>query len=191
MQHVERIVRWVAVDCARVLLGVLILLGIAINFANVVGRYVFSAPIVWAEEVLAYLMVWCVFIGAIPVMWEGRHIKMDLIASALRGRARFVLNALTALCIVLVCLFVISQSWSFVTLLIETDQRSVILRLSMGFMNASLLIGFIGILLVVLVRWRAYLREEMETDTEAAVRQALDGYGGVPSDERPFTEPRR
>ncbi len=191
MQHVERIVRWVAVDCARVLLGVLILVGIAINFANVVGRYVFSAPIVWAEEVLAYLMVWCVFIGAMPVMWEGRHIKMDLIASALRGHARIVLNALTAIGIVLVCVFVISQSWPFVTLLMETDQRSVILRLPMGLMNASLLIGFIGMLLVVLVRLRAYMQEEMETDTEAAVRQALDGYGEAHSGEHLSTEPRR
>lgn len=181
MHHIERIVRWVAVDCARVLLGVLIFTGIAINFANVVGRYVFFAPIVWAEEVLAYLMVWCVFIGAVPVMWEGRHIKMDLIASALRGRARIVLNAVTAIGIVLVCLFVISQSWSFVTLLFETDQRSVILRLSMGFMNASLLIGFIGMLLVVLVRLRSYLRGAMESDTEATVRQAIHGYGATQS----------
>ncbi len=189
MHHIERIVRWVAVDCARVLLGVLILAGIAINFANVVGRYVFFAPIVWAEEVLAYLMVWCVFIGAVPVMWEGRHIKMDLVASALRGRTRIVLNALTAIAIVLVCLFVISQSWQFVTLLFETDQRSIILRLSMGFMNASLLIGFVGMLLVVLVRLRVTMRGETESDTEAAVRQALDGYGATHTGDPHSTRP--
>lgn len=177
MHAIERIVRWIAVDCARVTLGVLILTGIAINFANVVGRYVFSAPIVWAEEILAYIMVWCVFIGAVPVMWEGRHIKMDLIASSMRGHARLVLNAINATGIVLVCVFVIVQSWPFVSLLFETDQRSVILRLPMGFMNTSLLIGFIGMLLVVLVRLRAFVRGEMESDTAAAVRQAVDGYG--------------
>ncbi len=182
MHTIERIVRWIAVDCARVALGILILVGIAINFANVVGRYVFFAPIVWAEEVLAYIMVWCVFIGAVPVMWEGRHIKMDLIASAVRGHARTALNAIAAIGIVLVCVFVIVQSWPFVSMLFETDQRSVILRLPMGFMNAALLIGFIGMLFVVLVRLRAFVRGEMETDTEATVRQALDGYGAQDAD---------
>ncbi|MFN0301667.1 MAG: TRAP transporter small permease [Burkholderiales bacterium] len=185
MHTIERIVRWIAVDCARVLLGVLILAGIAINFANVVGRYVFFAPIVWAEEVLAYIMVWCVFIGAVPVMWEGRHIKMDLIAAAVRGRARIALNTITALGIVLVCVFVIMQSWPFVSMLIETDQRSVILRLPMGLMNTALLLGFIGILLVVLVRLRTFVRGNIETDTEAAVRQAIDSYGTArPADPR-------
>ena len=183
MHNIERIVRWIAVDCARLMLGVLILAGIAINFANVVGRYVFSSPIVWAEEVLAYIMVWCVLIGAVPVMWEGRHIKMDLIAAAVRGRARIALNAITAIGIVLVCVFVIMQSWPFVSMLIETDQRSIILRLPMGLMNAALLLGFIGILLVVLVRLRTFVRGQMETDTEAAVRQAVEGYGPASADD--------
>ncbi len=177
MHFIERIVRFIAVDCSRGVLGVLILAGIAINFANVVGRYVFSSPIVWAEEVLAYIMVWCVFIGAILVMWNGRHIRMDVFVASLRGRARLIVNAASTIGIILVCVFVIVQAVPFVSLLLDTDQRSVILRLPMGWMNASVLLGFAGMLLVVIVRLGALVRGELGSDTEAAVREAIEGYG--------------
>jgi TRAP-type C4-dicarboxylate transport system permease small subunit len=177
MRQIERLVRFIAVDCSRVALGVLILTGIAINFANVVGRYVFSAPIVWAEEVLAYIMVWCVFIGSILVMWNGRHIKMDVFVASLRGRARIFANAASAVGIILVCIFVILQSYPFVSMLLETDQRSIILRLPMGWINASVLIGFVGMLLVVLVRLGTLIRGDLGNDTDAVVREALQAFG--------------
>ena len=64
----------------RFLVAALILTSIAINFANVIGRYVFFSPIIWAEEVMIFIMVWCVFIGAVLVTWDGRHLRMDLLA---------------------------------------------------------------------------------------------------------------
>jgi TRAP-type C4-dicarboxylate transport system permease small subunit len=185
MTSIERIVRFLAVNCSRVALGVLILTGIAINFANVVGRYVFSAPIVWAEEVLAYIMVWCVFIGSVLVMWNGRHIKMDVFVASLKGRARFVVNAASTVGIILVCVFVILQSYPFVSMLLETDQRSIILRLPMGWMNASVLIGFVGMLLVVLVRLGTLVRDDQSSDTEAVVREAIQHYAESPSASAP------
>ena len=54
----------------RVIIGALILFSIALNFANVIGRYVFFSSIIWAEEVMIFIMVWCVFIGAILVSYD-------------------------------------------------------------------------------------------------------------------------
>ena len=51
---------------------------VAINIANVVGRYVFSAPIFWAEEVLVFILVWAVFLAAATIIYRGEHINMDL-----------------------------------------------------------------------------------------------------------------
>ena len=45
-------------DIPRAAIGLILLLAIAINFANIVGRYVFSAPLPWAEEVLSFLVIW-------------------------------------------------------------------------------------------------------------------------------------
>lgn len=63
----------------RAVLGALILAGVGINFANVVGRYVFLKPIIWAEEVLVFIMVWCVMLGATLVTWENQHLILKTV----------------------------------------------------------------------------------------------------------------
>src|ERR1043165_7587274 len=79
----------------RIIVGAAICVSIGINLANIVGRYLFSEPLVWAEEILSYLMVWSVFLGAVLVTWEGRHIKMDLISAHIRPPASVFLNVIT------------------------------------------------------------------------------------------------
>ena len=69
-------------DIPRAAIGVIILLAIAINFANIVGRYVFLAPLAWAEEVLIFLVIWGVCLGASAVTYDNRHLDMDLFAAA-------------------------------------------------------------------------------------------------------------
>ena len=51
----------------------------ALLFANVVLRYVFHAPINWAEELTLYLMVWIVFIGGSMAVRTRGHIAIDLL----------------------------------------------------------------------------------------------------------------
>ena len=50
--------RTVLRDIPRAAIGLILLLAIAINFANIVGRYAFLAPLPWAEEVLSFLVIW-------------------------------------------------------------------------------------------------------------------------------------
>ena len=72
----------------RVTAGVLLVASVALNFANVVGRYFFSASIYWAEEVMLFLMVGCVFLGNGVVAWSGRQIRMDVIVGMMPPQAR-------------------------------------------------------------------------------------------------------
>ena len=64
-----------------VLSGVLLVASVALNFANVVGRYFFNASIPWAEEAMLFLMVGCVFLGNGVVAWSGRQIRMDVVVA--------------------------------------------------------------------------------------------------------------
>ena len=50
--------RFAFVTAPNWILGTLMLAGVAIVFANVVGRYVFGRAIFLAEEVLVFLVVW-------------------------------------------------------------------------------------------------------------------------------------
>jgi len=162
---------------ARLIVGGAIFLSIGINFANIVGRYVFGAPILWAEEILDYLMVWYVFLGAVLVTWEGRHIKMDLLSVMIRPPWRQVVSALAALVFVAVCCFMIWESWSVVRIAFRLDQRSVAAEIPMGYAHAGVLLGFCGMLLAVLLRFRSYLAMSFGSETEAVQKQVTDTFG--------------
>ena len=161
----------------RVIVGAAIFVSIDINFANIAGRYLFSEPILWAEEILNYLMVWSVFLGAVLVTWEGRHIKMDLISVRIRSPAKEILNAITVAVFAAVCVFMIFQSWTVISMSRQIDQRSVAAEIPMAIAHAGVLLGFIGMLIALLLRLRLYVRNVFGSETEAAQKQATQTFG--------------
>src|SRR5215469_14150779 len=90
----------------RIASGALLLASVAINFANIVGRYFFATSIQWAEEVMLFLMVGCVFLGTGLVGWSGRHIRMDVLVSLLPGPARRALELVSELITIAVSLLI-------------------------------------------------------------------------------------
>ena len=83
------LLRWVEALMAalRLASGAMLIASVCINFVNIIGRYVFSVSLSWAEEAMLFLMIGCVFLGAGPVGWAGRHIRMDVVVSLLPPRA--------------------------------------------------------------------------------------------------------
>ena len=78
-------VRWL-LTITRAVAGICLLGSVAINFANIIGRYFFSVSIPWAEEIMLFLMVGCVFTGCCAVAWEGRQIRMDVVVGMLPAK---------------------------------------------------------------------------------------------------------
>src|SRR5271169_7216304 len=76
----------------RVVAGALLIGSVTVNFANIIGRYFLSVSIPWAEEVMLFLMVGCVFLGSGLVGWSGRQIRMDAIISLLPAPLRSVVE---------------------------------------------------------------------------------------------------
>jgi TRAP-type C4-dicarboxylate transport system permease small subunit len=138
-------------------LGAVMLVGVALNLANVIGRYVFGSPIFWAEEVLVGITIWGVFVGAAVVSWRGDHLAMDLFSSRIGGRPRIVLNAVIALSLIVVCTFVAWQSWTIVRLFYETEAVSAGAGIPKVIPHSALLVGFALSALAVLVRWRVWV----------------------------------
>jgi TRAP-type C4-dicarboxylate transport system permease small subunit len=136
----------------RVIIGALILFSIALNFANVIGRKLFEAPIVWAEETMIFIMIWCVFLGAIVVTWDWAHLGMDLFVARLRDPWRRIVAALTAALTLCVAGFVAWQSWHATSLFARLGQKSVVAGIPMVVPHAALTVGFAAIFLIV--GWR-------------------------------------
>jgi TRAP-type C4-dicarboxylate transport system permease small subunit len=141
----------------RWIMGSTLLIGLAINLANVIGRYAFGYSLYWAEEVLVYLMIWGVFIGVAAVAFNGDHLNMDLFSSGMNDPWKTIINACMLLVLLLCCGFAISQSWKVVTLFYLAGQVSVAAGIPKAIPHAALLVGFVLMLLAVLVRARSYL----------------------------------
>ncbi|HWI38199.1 MAG TPA: TRAP transporter small permease [Burkholderiales bacterium] len=161
----------------RIIVGASIFVSIGINFANIAGRYLFSEPILWAEEILNYLMVWSVFLGAVLVTWEGRHIKMDLISARFRPPASVILNIITVAVFAGICVFMIIQSWTVTSMAQQIDQRSVAAEMPMMYAHVAVLLGFAGMLVAVLLRIPQYVRNVFGSETAAAQKQVVDTFG--------------
>ena len=94
----------------RLLLGVTLLLSVLLICANAFARYVLHAPIIWAEEVLGYILVWVVYLGAVDVTRDGGHLSMDLISQSLKPRWRRVVELLGNLVFLAVCALITYQA---------------------------------------------------------------------------------
>ncbi len=152
--------RFVIVTVPRAIVGALILAGIAVNFANVIGRYVFLQPLIWADETMVYIMVWTVFMGAVLVSFEGQHLKMDFFSILLPSPWKEVINGIATVSFLAVCVFVVPQTWTVVKLVWNFGQRSVVAEIPMVIPHFALLLGFVLMFLAVVLRFRSYVKGE-------------------------------
>jgi len=142
----------------RIVLGTLVLATIAINGANIFGRYVLGTSIVWAEEIMIYIMVWLVFVGAPLVAWDNAHLRMDILPNLLTGRARAALNLVGLAAVVAAASFVAWNAWHVVELMQRLGRRNVAGDIPMTLPHSAILIGFFLVVVASLIRWRHAMR---------------------------------
>jgi TRAP-type C4-dicarboxylate transport system permease small subunit len=136
----------------RVVAGVCLLGSVAINFANIIGRYFFSVSIPWAEEIMLFLMVGCVFTGCCAVAWEGRQIRMDVVVSMLPVKVRDFLALLSELVMIATAGAVATFAWPVIQQLAEFDERSQAADFPLVIPQAMIPIGYTLMALLVAVR---------------------------------------
>ena len=144
-------VRWL-LAITRTIAGVCLLGSVAINFANIIGRYFFSVSIPWAEEIMLFLMVGCVFTGCCSVAWEGRQIRMDVVVGMLPAKARMLLGLLSELVLIATAAAVTAFAYPVITQLAEFDERSQAANFPLVIPQAMVPIGYTLMALLVAVR---------------------------------------
>jgi TRAP-type C4-dicarboxylate transport system permease small subunit len=132
--------------------GVLLVASVALNFANVVGRYFFSASIPWAEEAMLFLMVGCVFLGNGAVAWSGRQIRMDVVVRMLPPKVREALDLFSELVFLMTAVAIVIFAWPVIRDLAEFDQRSQAADFPLGIPQAMVPIGLSIMAFLVAVR---------------------------------------
>jgi TRAP-type C4-dicarboxylate transport system permease small subunit len=142
--------------------GSLLLAAIAINMANVIGRYVFASPVFWAEEVLIFMIIWGVYIAAGSIGYLGAHLTMDLVAARMKSTYRTFLGILTVLLTVVCSTFVATQTVRILALYLRTGEASMAARVPLAYAHAAVLVGFALMAIVALIRTRAHMQSKFD-----------------------------
>jgi TRAP-type C4-dicarboxylate transport system permease small subunit len=140
------------------LTAILMLIAVALNAANIAGRYVFFQPIASAEEIMLFLMVGTVFLGNAIVGFEGRQLRMDVLVHALPPGLRRACDVAADVTTIAVCVTLIVLGWPAVQMLAEFDQRSEAAEIPMVIPQALVPAGLGLTALLVGVRLAASLR---------------------------------
>jgi len=133
------------------------LAAVALNLANIIGRYVFGWAIVWTEVILVVWLGWSVFIGVMVVTYRNQHLAMDLFSASLGGWTRTANNALM-FTVLAGCLgYAAFQSSKVVMLMVKTGQTHPSIGHPLWVPNLAILAGLVLSLCALLASARAYI----------------------------------
>jgi TRAP-type C4-dicarboxylate transport system permease small subunit len=153
----RQIEEFIFIKIPHVLAGTLFLIAVVINFINVIGRYVFGAPLFWAEETLIFLVIWIVFLVAGSVTYRGAHLNMDLLYSRMPPALKRVVNIAIGLTFVICTSFTTWQSWKVVELHYRTHGVTAGTDIPLVIPHSALVFGFGFMTLAAIVRFRSYI----------------------------------
>lgn len=103
------------VKCLENISFVLFVVMVITVFINVIGRFVFQAGITEAEELAKILFVWLIFIGAVLLSWDNKHIYVDILVNALPRIPKRIIAVISNLLVSVILAILVWQGYYFVT----------------------------------------------------------------------------
>ena len=137
----------------RGMAGALLICSVALNFANIIGRYFIHSSIPWAEEAMLFLMIGCVFLGSSAVAWSGRHIRMDIVYRLMPENIRTILDLFSEFVFLITAIVLVVFAWPVIRQLVAFDQRSLAANIPLAIPQAMVPIGLLIMAFMVVARF--------------------------------------
>ena len=151
IEAIHKGVHWL-LTFTRTVSAICLIASVIINFTNIIGRYFFNVSIPWAEEIMLFLMVGCVFTGCCAVAWEGRQIRMDVLICMMAPKIKDLFTLLSELVLIATAIAVTKFAWPVITQLAAFDERSQAANFPLVIPQAMVPIGYSLMALLVAVR---------------------------------------
>lgn len=130
---------------------ILVVIGIDVTL-----RYVFNAPLIWAQEA-STLALFMAIILAIPESWRRNvHIRADFLTSLMRPGPNEALARLAWLMLLGVCVLIAFQCFRDIDLMILFNEKSTDLGLPLSWFRAAL--GIVSAFCAVMAAWKLVSR---------------------------------
>ena len=108
---------------------VLLVFLVGLTFTGVFARYLFSAPIVWQEEVQLAVFLWIAFLGGSAAFRTNGHVAIELIVDNFPEKIRKVVEILVAVIVVVVLAYLLRNAGIYMQTLVKANRESPILRI--------------------------------------------------------------
>jgi TRAP-type C4-dicarboxylate transport system permease small subunit len=141
------------------LLGAALIVAVAINFVNAVGRYVFGTSFISADEVQIYIMVYIAFLGAALATWRRAHLRMDVLVHRLPKAGQAALAVVELGVVIVLATFVLYVSSQYVMQMAGIDARSQNAGIPMWIPHSAIVLGFGLIAALSVVQFVQLLRK--------------------------------
>lgn len=147
LNKIDKGVEWVQVAMCCIIMFAIMWL----TFAMVFWRYVLNNSIVWAEEILRYIMIWGVLVGAGLTTREDQHVCMDILQGVLARwpKLQAVHYVITRLIVFVFMIYLIGPSLELIERAGNSTATSVV-WLKKSVIYFSMIAGIISINLSLL-----------------------------------------
>lgn len=137
-----------AVERCNFVLGVVSGLGILamglILTYEVVCRYFFNAPTIWAQETSVYLYMWTMLAAASYTLQSKKHVHVDLVIDRLATRPKSLVEIATSAVGAVFCAIVSVQAYQMIAATVRFGKVSATpLRVPLWIPQSALLMGFV------------------------------------------------
>lgn len=124
-------------------------------FLQSASRYITGNSFSWGTELVIYLHIWQIWIGASLGIRKGEHVRVDAFLNLFKGKINLILNLLALIAWFIFAIFLATEGTKFVSNLMNTGQTSASLGAPMWLVYTVIPLG--GILMCIRLIQQIYL----------------------------------
>jgi len=93
--------------------AILVVVEVVILFTSIVMRYIFHAPLVWADELASILFLWLAMLGAVVALRRSEHMRMTALVNMMSPSTRSFFDVISITAALAFLLMVIHPAYEY------------------------------------------------------------------------------
>ncbi len=132
--------------------GLTIFIMVLITCYEVVMRYAFNRPSMWVMEYTLFILLFIIYLGAGYTESQGGHVRVDIVPSFLRGRAKITLDLVGTLLALIYAFFLAGAVWTEAMLMLKNHMTtSMAMRTPLFPIQVTIFVGVLLLCFAIMV----------------------------------------
>jgi TRAP-type C4-dicarboxylate transport system permease small subunit len=128
-----KLLKWLDAHFEELFIGIFLFLMVVVIAVQVFMRYIMHNSLPWSEEFSRYCFIWLVYLGVSYAVKQDRHMRIDVVFLALKGKMKIVLAMAGNLMFLFFAVFALIYGYEITMKLLTWGQLSPALKIPVGF----------------------------------------------------------